>query len=278
MKNRIIAQTLSILALITSGVASSQTQVPNTFQSGQPARAAEVNDNFSTVESAVNQNASDIANNTAETTSNTALIQANATAIAVGEAAILANTQAIAGVAAIAIPRVKANGQDIGTFLTLSHDPSSENLFNTGFWILSDTGYVFRVSASDRASFQAGELQLLKLRFETPNCSGPAYVAAMNNPAIPLTALLRSGAVFASEDLNDNPGVYYTPKGSALDPVVLQSFITIVSGATVCTAQNEAGGAFIVVPNDSSVTGVQSQHIFDPPITLGVQTIQVPVP
>jgi len=38
-----------------------QTQVPNTFQAGQPASAAEVNENFSVLESAVNKNADDIA-------------------------------------------------------------------------------------------------------------------------------------------------------------------------------------------------------------------------
>ena len=48
------------VALIASA-ASAQTQVPNTFQSGQPARATEVNENFATLEAAVNQNSGDIA-------------------------------------------------------------------------------------------------------------------------------------------------------------------------------------------------------------------------
>ena len=42
-----------VVTLIISGVAFGQTQVPNTFQAGQPARAAEVNENFSTLESAI---------------------------------------------------------------------------------------------------------------------------------------------------------------------------------------------------------------------------------
>ena len=55
MSKKTTRQTLTVLALITSGVASGQTQVPNTFQSGQPARASEVNDNFSTLEQAIQQ-------------------------------------------------------------------------------------------------------------------------------------------------------------------------------------------------------------------------------
>jgi hypothetical protein len=48
-------------SLIGSTLAQAQTQVPHTFQSGQPARAAEVNENFDTLEQAVDQNAADIA-------------------------------------------------------------------------------------------------------------------------------------------------------------------------------------------------------------------------
>lgn len=51
---------VGIAILMLTGAVFGQTQVPNTFQSGQPARAAEVNDNFSAVESAINQNAEDI--------------------------------------------------------------------------------------------------------------------------------------------------------------------------------------------------------------------------
>lgn len=47
------------LFFLFSGAALGQTQVPNTFQAGQPASAAEVNANFSELESAVNKNAND---------------------------------------------------------------------------------------------------------------------------------------------------------------------------------------------------------------------------
>ena len=47
-------------ALLLADAARGQTSVPNVFQPGRPARAAEVNANFSTLETAVNQNADDL--------------------------------------------------------------------------------------------------------------------------------------------------------------------------------------------------------------------------
>ena len=49
------------IALMCSGVAVGQTQVPNDFTAGQPARAAEVNANFDALETAIDQDISEIA-------------------------------------------------------------------------------------------------------------------------------------------------------------------------------------------------------------------------
>ena len=46
---------LSVIALIAAGPALAQTQVPHQFQAGEPARAAEINENFSALESATNK-------------------------------------------------------------------------------------------------------------------------------------------------------------------------------------------------------------------------------
>lgn len=50
-----------VFAFTISVVALGQTQVPNTFSAGQPARATEVNDNFSALVTAVDDNANNIA-------------------------------------------------------------------------------------------------------------------------------------------------------------------------------------------------------------------------
>lgn len=60
MKNKIIRYSIMTAAIVIAGTAFGQTQVPNTFQSGQPALAAEVNENFAALETAVNQNAENI--------------------------------------------------------------------------------------------------------------------------------------------------------------------------------------------------------------------------
>ena len=62
MNMKPITRALGIVALMLSANVFAQTQVPNTFQAGQPALAAEVNDNFSTLETAVNSNAAAIRN------------------------------------------------------------------------------------------------------------------------------------------------------------------------------------------------------------------------
>ena len=53
-------QTLLIAGLFLSSSVYAQTEVPNTFTAGTPARAAEVNENFDTLEAAVDQNATAI--------------------------------------------------------------------------------------------------------------------------------------------------------------------------------------------------------------------------
>lgn len=54
--------TLCVGIFFIGGVSYAQTQVPNTFQSGQPARASEVNANFDVLETAIDQNAVAIQN------------------------------------------------------------------------------------------------------------------------------------------------------------------------------------------------------------------------
>lgn len=60
MKYVNLSRLIGFVAFSLSATAMAQTQVPNNFQAGQPARAAEVNANFDTLETAIDQNAADI--------------------------------------------------------------------------------------------------------------------------------------------------------------------------------------------------------------------------
>ena len=60
MSIQLARSVVGVTAFIFSGVVFGQTTVPNDFTAGQPARAAEVNENFDTLETAIDQNASDI--------------------------------------------------------------------------------------------------------------------------------------------------------------------------------------------------------------------------
>ncbi len=245
-----------VITFLYSTMAIGQTEVPNTFQSGQPARAAEVNDNFTTLESAVNDNSTDIASNT--------------TAIISNDGAIQANSQTIAAVATIAIPRVKANGQDIGTlFSSLWSDEEPLSIF---LWVVSDAGYLFSIYMPGSGIATPGAIRPRIVEFSTTNCTGQAYLPSSNDQ---LKWLLGSGVVFAFFG-NDPLDVYYSPSGSvSMSGIVTQSRL-IDSG---CEQPISSSTDLIAVfPNDPLVTGVPIQRQFDTPITLGVQIIQVSPP
>jgi hypothetical protein len=55
---RRVQYTALIFVLFGAAAVQAQTQVPNVFQSGQPARASEVNDNFAAVAAAIDESAS----------------------------------------------------------------------------------------------------------------------------------------------------------------------------------------------------------------------------
>lgn len=80
---------MQALLLMVPVVVFGQTQVPNTFQAGQPARAAEVNENFAAIETAVDDNATDIASNTTKIDTNATDINADSTAIQDLEARVI---------------------------------------------------------------------------------------------------------------------------------------------------------------------------------------------
>ena len=246
MKYRMISHSFGVLALVTSGIAFGQTQVPNIFQAGQPARAAEVNDNFSTLESAANQNASDIA-------SNTELIQANTEEIS-------ANGQGI---------QILANNSSIGLFVKEA-DPRS-GLY--GYRGLSDLNYIYDVISVVNVSElspgispgDAGDLFESVVWYVGAGCTGQTYT----NPTSRFTQLdYHQGFVFRSDDPADPVQIYYVPSGSQEVSVVLSSRRSFLEGGCVAVGSVPPNSFLLVMPNDSTFTGVPDTP-FATPVLLG---------
>jgi hypothetical protein len=120
MNKSIVIGTITLLTMGSSSVFASEVGDLNTFQSGTPAVAAEVNENFEEIKSAVNDNDAAITdletrvtNSEASTAANTAAIatKADAADVAANTAAIATNTAAI-GANTLAIG-TKANSADV---------------------------------------------------------------------------------------------------------------------------------------------------------------------
>jgi hypothetical protein len=137
---------ISAIVLLLSSSVFAQTQVPNTFQSGQPARASEVNENFSELETAVNQNASDVTSNAA---------------------VIAANTNAIQGTG---IPRVLDGGDNLIGYLVNIEDS------NQSIDVLTEQGYI----RSGLAFSNGQEPFPGTVWFSGGNCTGTAYTDMPN--------------------------------------------------------------------------------------------------
>lgn len=118
---------LLCVALSSSGLTFAQTEVPHTFETGQPARAAEVNENFTALETAVDD---------------------NATALATNEAAIQQNSAAIAEL---------ASGDAI--VLDLS-DPDACVIDQPGYYIL-DRSWDWRISGEVGCAAESMEFETI---------------------------------------------------------------------------------------------------------------------
>ena len=231
---------VGVVALMFGGLAIGQTQVPNTFSSGQPARAAEVNANFSELESAANQNALDI--------------------------------QAIPAGPAIF---VKSNGQNVGMFLSAVFGTCtggcSRPIFDANWWwILSDTGYLFAINPADRTESGgnsiAGDHYIFNgILFDGANCSGQAHAYVHGEIR---QAQATQGMVAASEDRND-PILYYTPKGSTAFNGWQAVSVRTSTGCEPLGVDTTSNFVVLAFSNDPFITGVPDQRVLNTPITLG---------
>lgn len=243
MSSKITITAVSTLILLVSGAAFGQIQVPNTFQSGQPARAAEVNENFAALESEIEENSTEIA--------------ASASAIKELRAAIDALNSGI---------QVLADGVPIG--LWLGQGDSRPGI--TTFRAQSTKNYLFDVVSQVDAGSTVpqdrptaiGDLMTKVVWYELSGCTGQAYVSNDLNPD---TAA--RGYVFRADDPTDPIQTFYVPTLSFVEERIVSYRRSNLEGG--CVNIGMPSNPFVpAFPNDPDITGVPSGS-FLPPIVLG---------
>ena len=249
MKHSIITLT-AVIAITVSGVAVGQTQVPNTFQSGQPARATDVNANFDAVESAIDTNSTRIDTN--ETAS-----QNNALSIS-----------QIASAGGISV--YTQNGVELGKFLAMRRINSPDPVI----YLLNGKGFVFAVGTSGDP-LDYGETR--EIYYSGIDCTGDAYIGQssqwLSDWGFNVGAIatgIRDGVVTR----------YYTERGgSNIEPIPYQSIqrpnevdygTSPIPGCDSRSLYAKNGWRAIV--NDEAVTGVSNT----PPV--GPLVMGVPLP
>jgi hypothetical protein len=157
--------------------------------------------------------------------------------------------------------QVLANQQPIGSFLQSKNIP----LGSLSFAALSSAGYRFEVIAhTPTTNFKdPGDIASLTLWYESPDCTGPAYIRTQSGVAEDTHFSVEQGFVFWVVNNTEDLGNYYVPAGS--QPTI-RSFQSSRPGCSLNLAANrESVEAF---PNDPTITGVPNES-FTAPITLG---------
>ena len=195
--------------------------VPNTFESGTAASAAEVNANFDAIETGIDNNSNSINTNVTDINTNTA------------------NIAALSGGGASAVQLKDANGVFVGRVLGIG------NLTNVSF--LTDEGYR---SITD---ILFGSVRFAKrILFETGDCSGTVY---HNEDSVRGTVISTMPPYF-----DDTAAAYaagyltYVPHDAVKSSVSIASRISwsgACEGLTPALTQVYTG-----ILNDPSVTGV----------------------
>lgn len=222
---------LSCLTLLLSSPALAQVLVPNTFQAGTPARASEVNENFSVLASGIDDTASQAA----------------------------ANSDAILQLSGNPTLSIYAGAQNIGTYLSVRN-----GTYGVEYLVLSSTGYVFEVvaqpslSPDDEEIAPTGIVPPVSLWFEDSLCATEPIVVVDRDATIHRAppAPYSQGLVVASlNDTTFEQTLYYVPRGSTIRPVYLSSVIRAGDAPCETDVFYETVG-IQVLPNDTAVTGV----------------------
>jgi len=239
---------IGLLLLLPIYTQAGQVSVPNAFVSGTAAKSAEVNENFNSLQTAVNDNDNRITINSDNIENNSLSINDNATGISDNIADISSNSSAIASFRTPLL--VKYDGVSIGS-------PVAEA---GGLFILNDNSYLFAITKNLSAP---REIRTITVRFESSDCSGQPFVDARNER---IGGVLDNGVVFVivSPTLSD---LYY------LSPEILSAGPTSVtynssSYSNVCLSGTSTSDMFIPSINNPDITGVSLRY-YPLPLTLG---------
>lgn len=241
--------------------------IPNTFQPGTPASAAEVNDNFMSVKSAVDSNMAAAEANESAIQSNSGEIANTETSVRANTLAIQTNSSAIANVVGSGA-LVRSNGQDIGLFVG-APSATAASLYRGYWFVLSDTGLLLEVTASTASTGAAGELRRETIHFDTADCSGQGYFRTDDPDR---AAQLTAGFVAASANISNPVNVWYSQVGATvLDPNVIAAAIEYeYVNSSGCIFSGAPPAYYVeVLPNDPAITGVPSQRDFGSALSLG---------
>ncbi len=230
-------------AFIVSPIALAQTQVPNEFQSGTPARATEVNANFDALESAIDQNASVLQGEQAVQNDRLDSIE-----------------DAIAQLSSLRAPLlVEANSQILGIYIS----------GQSAFRVYTDQGYFFDVHSARNTSVwnPPGDMFVTTdqgVYYDEPGCSGQGWIPTTNNqpeiaPLYSPTAITH-GLVFRHE----SGRTFYVPKNVIPRPTPPLSQSQRLPDGSCVGPGILPDYSVDVLPNDPAVTGVPNEIIQRP--------------
>lgn len=227
---RLLSSTSATFLLLCTATGQAQTQVPYDFQSGEPARAAEVNANFDALEAGIDANSSSLEAVRASVDSISASVEANVSAISNNSAAIAEGDAALASRLGALV--LDGNGEEIGQLISIG-----ENLWT--LIAINQSGYIQNISIQD------GTLGSGVLVYESSDCSGTPYASDTFG-----------GHVQRYFDTLGNPSLYYIDKSAVATSNFNSGSLSFEGG---CFTQGDIGrNVWPVSINDPTVTGVSS--------------------
>jgi hypothetical protein len=274
---RIVGRALMALALCCSALVLAQSSstalvIPHQFTAGTPAKAAEVNDDFSAVAAAVNANGGNISTLQGELQA----LQKELTGVA----------QSLNG--ATGAIYIQSGGVPLGAMVPMwfTESPFSVGSQTTDYSVMALNSMGFFVVLTSQGTLAeplSANYMGYDFYFSAADCGGTTYFGTVGETDSSgnfdghyedigqMSLLLTQGIVFGPWQANDPNTGYYAKGGAAVTAASEYVLTSDASGATVQSCQNiSPGPAAIygapVLPNDPNVTGVPAS--LSGPLTL----------